>query len=76
MTLPNLEVGNTSGHTFDTGGTLTLADTTVAYTNTASYELPNTGGAGTNLYTLGGFALILVSAACLVYSKKRRRGDA
>lgn len=47
----------------------------VVFENYGGPILPNTGGAGTNLYTLGGIALILVSAAYLVYSKKRRRGD-
>ena len=39
------------------------------------YELPSTGGAGTNLYTTGG-ALLMVAAACLLYIQNKRRKGA
>ena len=39
------------------------------------YELPDTGGAGTTLYTVGGL-LITTAAVFLLYSHaKRRKGD-
>ena len=39
------------------------------------YELPETGGAGTNLYTMAGLLLMLTSAAYLMYSKHPRRRE-
>ena len=40
------------------------------------YELPNTGGAGTNLYTVGGLLLMAGAAFLLLYlHTKRRKGD-
>ncbi|MDD6262859.1 MAG: FctA domain-containing protein [Clostridiales bacterium] len=53
-----------------TGGRIEAADNTkVVYTNTAVYELPETGGAGTGLYTLCGLPL---AAAPLVYGLRRK----
>lgn len=50
---------------------------TVTCTNTAGYELPDTGGTGTKPYTTGGFLLLTGAAILLWYiNKKRRRGDA
>ena len=41
------------------------------------YELPNTGGAGTQPYTMGGIALMAAAAMFLLYSDtKRRKEDA
>ena len=39
------------------------------------YELPETGGAGTNLYTTAGLLLMLTSAAYLMYRHKARRRE-
>ncbi|MBQ7004026.1 MAG: LPXTG cell wall anchor domain-containing protein, partial [Oscillospiraceae bacterium] len=39
--------------------------------NLTSYRLPNTGGPGTDLYTMGGL-LLMAAAAILLYSKKQR----
>ena len=49
---------------------------TVVFTNgIIRYELPDTGGAGTTLYTVGGL-LITTAAVFLLYSHaKRRKGD-
>lgn len=44
-------------------------------TNITSYELPNTGGAGTHMYTLAGLVLMLFSAAYLLYKSKARRRE-
>ena len=73
--------------TADENGTLTKASQTVTPltdggNNTLTveipnqpwgYELPNTGGAGTQLYTMGGCALIAVYL--LLYSHTRRRKE-
>ena len=39
------------------------------------YELPETGGTGTNLYTMAGLLLMLISAAYLMYCKHPRRRE-
>ena len=39
------------------------------------YELPETGGAGTNLYTMAGLLLITISAAYLMYNNYLRRRE-
>ena len=39
------------------------------------YELPETGGAGTYLYTMAGLLLMLTSAAYLMYNKHIRRRE-
>jgi len=44
-------------------------------TNITSYELPNTGGAGTHMYTLAGLVLMIFSAAYLLYKSKARRRE-
>ena len=44
----------------------------VVFTNTARYELPQTGGSGTIWYTAGGTALLAL--ALLLYKKRRQRG--
>lgn len=41
-----------------------------------SYELPSTGGTGTERYTIGGLALVIGAGALLLFShKKRGKGD-
>ena len=55
------------------GGTKTEWNSTIV--NNTYYELPNTGGAGTTLYTTGGL-LITTAAVFLLYNHaKRRKGD-
>lgn len=44
---------------------------TVNFINDSGYELPQTGGTGTYLYTMGG--LLLMAAAILLYSHTQRR---
>ena len=39
------------------------------------YELPDTGGAGTILYTAGGLLLMAAAAALLYNHTKRRKED-
>jgi LPXTG-motif cell wall-anchored protein len=43
--------------------------------NYATYELPRTGGSGTELYTTGGLLLILISAVLLTYNQRKRRKE-
>lgn len=71
------------------GGTLTKASETgtalaVGENNTLTveipnqpwgYELPNTGGAGTQLYTMGGCLLTAGAVYLLLYSHRRRRKE-
>ena len=70
-------------------GTLTKASTTgtpltVGENNTLTveipnqpwgYELPNTGGTGTQPYTMGGIALMAAAVMFLLYSHTRRRKE-
>lgn len=44
-------------------------------TDTPEYELPETGGPGTKLYTIGGMLLMACSGFLLMYNKKRRKED-
>lgn len=50
-----------------------VASTTVTFTNMFEYELPETGGSGTTLYTLAG-GLLIVAALWLWYRKKIAEG--
>ena len=51
------------------------ADTVVSFLNKCSYELPNTGGAGTTSYTMAGLVLMIFSMAYLMYRPKARRRE-
>lgn len=64
----------TSGSGSMVSGSIVTGDTAVAYTNTMGYRLPETGGAGTTLYTMSGLGLMLL-ALCLMYSHRRRRKE-
>ena len=44
---------------------------TITNVNTLNYMLPETGGSGTNWYTLSGAVLILIALALLVYKKQK-----
>jgi LPXTG-motif cell wall-anchored protein len=44
--------------------------------NQVTYELPQTGGTGTALYTFGGLLLMIAALALLLYNKNRRGGAA
>lgn len=78
-----------SGGTLDGKFTVTYSDVTntagndapPAYSQTITnseqptgYELPNTGGTGTELYTLGGL-LLIAAAGLLAYSRRKRRKE-
>lgn len=54
-----------------TTGTITMTNRKLD-----GYELPETGGAGTQMYTMAGLLLMLTSAAFLVYIHKKRRREA
>lgn len=49
-------------------------DITLRFRNRSAYELPQTGGSGTNLYTLGGL-LQTAAAACLLYCQRKREKE-
>ncbi len=63
----------TPGSAPETTGTVTVGGTSVAYTNTYLYELPETGGTGVHWYILGGIALMTVSLGFLTYITLARR---
>jgi len=55
-------------------GTVTDETTEVVYTNSFLYSLPETGGPGSGLYTVGGTLLLLAAGSLLYSMKSRRRG--
>ena len=67
--------------TYATGPAVTIpedgsAAATVTVTNQVCYpELPKTGGAGTTLYTMGGFLLMTSAALLLLYNHFKRRKE-
>lgn len=63
----------TPGSAPETTGTVTVGGTSVVYTNTYLYELPETGGTGVHWYILGGVALMTVSLGFLTYITLARR---
>lgn len=67
---------NVSGDTADI--TLTKGTNSVVVTNDSNYELPETGGIGTNWYTTGGLILITISSILLVlinaHKKFKKKG--
>ena len=80
--IPSFQVFKDSDTTVQAKGTdeytkssVTWATTTVKYTNTYTYELPETGGAGAGMYTMTGLTLILFSAAYLLYRFRKRRRE-
>ena len=50
-------------------------NTTNQIVNIANYELPNTGGTGTNAYTTGGLLMIMAAGIILLYNEKKRRKE-
>ena len=68
----NYELESAENNTGINSGTIKLVNRKLD-----GYTLPETGGAGTNLYTMAGLLLMLTSAAYLMYIvKNRRREDA
>ena len=66
--------------TYPNGFTVTIGgseSSTVTVTNSVSYpELPETGGSGTSLYTIGGLTMLISAAVLLIMPHtKRRKGD-
>lgn len=55
---------------------LTINGDAFCNTKTIAYELPETGGAGTKLYTIGGLLLIMGAGFILLYRSKKGRGGA
>lgn len=68
------------GTQLDVSGTDTSTYTITLSTNISNelitYELPETGGAGTKLYTMGGLLLIMGAGSILLYRSKKGRGGA
>lgn len=52
-----------------------VAEWTGEVINNTSYELPNTGGAGTYLYTVGGLLLMMAAAVLLYIQTTKRRKE-
>ncbi len=52
-----------------------VAEWTGEVINNTSYELPNTGGAGTYLYTVGGLLLMMAAAVLLHIQTTKRRNE-
>ncbi|MCI7742058.1 MAG: CHAP domain-containing protein [Clostridiales bacterium] len=72
--------GNQFAVTYPDGSAVTIANDgsslAVTVTNSVSYpELPETGGAGTKLYTMGGLLLIAAASLLLLYNHTRRRKE-
>lgn len=59
----------------ETNGIIVAGDTSVVYINQQFYELPETGGTGTYLYTMAGLLLMLTSTAYLLYRYRKRRRE-
>ena len=69
QTTVNDENGYITSGTIATGGI-----SPAAFVNKPYYELPQTGGTGTLLYTTAGFALLCGAGICLMYRKRKREG--
>ena len=72
--------GNQFAVTYPRGSAVTIANDgsilDITVTNSVSYpELPETGGAGTKLYTMGGLLLIAAASLLLLYNHTRRRKE-
>ncbi len=69
------EITGNDGYNVTIGDIIDNGDGTysVSITNQANRELPNTGGAGTTIFTLIGLALVGGAGATLIY--RRRRGS-
>ena len=67
--------GNKLTTSFTTEGIMAPGNTAVAYINTQTYVLPETGGSGTTLYTMAGCMLMLYCAAYLLYRYHKRRRE-
>jgi LPXTG-motif cell wall-anchored protein len=66
----NYELESAENNTGINSGTIKLVNRRLN-----GYTLPETGGAGTNLYTMAGLLLMLTSAAYLMYSNHPRRRE-
>lgn len=73
LTVNNISTTNSFGSMIEPGGNVTTHTVTAKVTNTAGTALPETGGMGTTLFTVGG---ILLMAAALGFFGVRRKNDA
>lgn len=64
---------------YDNSGAITQEDrddkTVARFTNRMGYELPQTGGAGTTSYTMGGLLMVTAAILLYIYTPKRRKED-
>lgn len=65
---------NDPGTLLGGSGTDPILLTATIEDNPWGYELPNTGGTGTQMYTLGGL-LLIAAAGLLAYSRRKRRKE-
>lgn len=60
---------------YQNNGGIQSGSITVINKQVITYELPETGGIGTQAYTLGGFTMAAGAVLWLCYRRKRRRED-
>ncbi len=68
---PTNLIGQFTPISVDSGGNCTITNS-----QTNSYELPDTGGSGTYLYTATGLSFLILSSILLWKKKKKRRNAA
>lgn len=73
LTINNISTTNTFGEMIDPAGTVATHTVSAKITNEAGTALPETGGMGTTLFTVGGMLLIVIS---LGFSCVRRKSNA
>lgn len=70
----SVTANNTSGYIV-TGTIETGSIKPASFVNTPLHELPETGGPGTTMYTIGGLLLLVGAGLLLVYKDKKRRKE-
>ena len=68
------QIGDNNADGASANGTVGGSNT-ITCTNTAVYELPDTGGAGTQSYIMGGLLFMSLSASLLLYIHFKRRKE-
>lgn len=73
LTINNISTTNTFGEMIDPAGSVDTQTVSAKITNEAGTALPETGGMGTTLFTVGGILLIVIA---LGFSGVRKRSNA